>query len=306
VKPTQAEWLGTRERGSALLLRSMAHISLLVGRTLSRGLLYGIAAYFFLFAPGARRHSRRYLSLALGRSPGARDRFRQILYFAACTHDRLFLINEQYDRFHITIEGESLVRAQLDAGRGAFLLGAHLGSFELMRSVGQRQPGLHVTMAMYERNAQKMNAMLAAINPAANPDIIALGEIDAMLRIAERLDRGAFVGVLGDRTLGEEAVQAVTVLGERAYLPVGPMRVAAVLRRPVLFMAGLYRGKNHYHVVFAQIADFSPTPAGGRDAAVRAAIERYAALLDRYCRTDPYNWFNFFDFWRERNAGAVA
>jgi len=306
VKPTQAEWLGTRERGSTLLLRSMAFVSLRVGRTLSRGVLYPIAAYFFLFAPSARRHSRRYLRLALGRSPRASDRFRQILYFATCIHDRLFLLNGQYDRFHITIEGESLVRAQLDAGRGAFLLGAHLGSFELMRSVGQRQRGLHVSMAMYERNAQKMKAALAAINPAANPDIIALGEIDAMLRLAERLDRGAFVGVLGDRTLGGEAVQAVTMLGERAYLPVGPMRAAAVLRRPVLFMAGLYRGKNHYHVVFAQVADFSTTPAGGRDAAVRAAIERYAALLDRYCRMDPYNWFNFFDFWRERSAGAAA
>jgi predicted LPLAT superfamily acyltransferase len=31
---------------------------------------------------------------------------------------------------------------------------------------------------------------------------------------------------------------------------------------------------------------------------VRTAVERYAALLDRYCRSDPYNWFNFFDFWR--------
>ena len=306
MKTQQAEWLAVRERGSILLLRSMVFVSLRVGRTLSRGLLYGIVVYFFLFAPSARRHSRRYLRLALGRSPSAKDRFRHILYFATCIHDRVFLLNEQYDRFQITIEGESLVRAQLDAGSGAFLLGAHLGSFELMRSVGRRQRGLHVSMAMYERNAQKMNTVFAAINPAANSDIIALGEIDAMLRIAERLDRGAFVGMLGDRTLGEEAVQAVTVLGERAYLPVGPMRAAAVLRRPVLFMAGLYRGKNHYHVVFAQVADFSAIPAGGRDAAVRAAIDRYAALLDRYCRTDPYNWFNFFDFWRERTAAAGA
>jgi predicted LPLAT superfamily acyltransferase len=306
VKTQQAEWLATRERGSTLLLRSMAFLSLRVGRTLSRGVLYGIAVYFFLFAPGARRHSRRYLRLALGRRPSAKDRFRQILYFATCIHDRLFLINEQYDRFHITIEGESLVRAQLDAGRGAFLLGAHLGSFELTRSVGRRQRGLHVSMAMYERNAQKMKTVLAAINPGAKADIIALGEIDAMLRIAEHLDRGAFVGVLGDRTLGEEAVQAVTVLGERAYLPVGPMRAAAVLRRPVIFMAGLYRGKNRYHVVFAEVADFSAIPAGGRDAAVHAAIERYAALLDHYCRTDPYNWFNFFDFWCERPAGSGA
>ena len=161
-------------------------------------------------------------------------------------------------------------------------------------------------MAMYERNAQKMNAMLAAINPAAKPDIIALGEIDAMLRIAERLDGGAFVGMLGDRTLGEEAVQQVTMLGERACLPVGPMRLAAVLRRPVLFMAGLYRGQNRYHVVFERIADFSEIPAAGRDAAVRAALERYAALIDRCCRTDPYNWFNFFDFWRERTDKPVA
>jgi predicted LPLAT superfamily acyltransferase len=306
VKTQQAEWLAVRERGSILLLRSMVFVSLRVGRTLSRGLLYGIVVYFFLFAPSARRHSRRYLRLALGRSPSVKDRFRHILYFATCIHDRVFLLNEQYDRFQITIEGESLVRAQLDAGSGAFLLGAHLGSFELMRSVGRRQRGLHVSMAMYERNAQKMNTVFAAINPAANSDIIALGEIDAMLRIAERLDRGAFVGMLGDRTLGEEAVQAVTVLGERAYLPVGPMRAAAVLRRPVVFMAGLYRGKNHYHVVFAQVADFSAIPAGGRDAAVRAAIDRYAALLDRYCRTDPYNWFNFFDFWRERTAAAGA
>jgi predicted LPLAT superfamily acyltransferase len=33
---------------------------------------------------------------------------------------------------------------------------------------------------------------------------------------------------------------------------------------------------------------------------------RYAALIDRYCRSDPYNWFNFFDFWRERPDSSEA
>jgi predicted LPLAT superfamily acyltransferase len=64
-------------------------------------------------------------------------------------------------------------------------------------------------------------------------------------------------------------------------------------------MAGLYRGKNHYHVVFEPVADFSSTPAAPRHLAVRSAIDRYAALLDQYCRSDPYNWFNFHDFWRK-------
>jgi predicted LPLAT superfamily acyltransferase len=80
------------------------------------------------------------------------------------------------------------------------------------------------------------------------------------------------------------------------------MRAAAILRCPVFFMAGLYLGKNNYHVVFERVADFSGTPAGVRSAAVHAAIERYAAALDRYCRAYPYNWFNFHDFWRNQNG----
>jgi predicted LPLAT superfamily acyltransferase len=284
------------------LLRIMAFVSLHLGRTLSRIPLYGIAIYFFLFAPGARRHSRRYLRLALGRRPGARDRFRQILSFATTIHDRVYLINEQFGIFNITLEGETQILALVDKGRGALLMGAHMGSFEVMHSLGRRRHGLKVAMAMYEENARKINAILAAINPHLESDIVSLGRIDAMLNIAERLERGAFVGVLGDRTLGGEPVQAVTLLGERAYLPTGPMRAAAILRCPVFFMAGLYRGKNHYHVVFEPVADFSSTPAAPRHFAVRSAIDRYAALLDQYCRSDPYNWFNFHDFWRKPGA----
>jgi len=304
LKP--AEWRDVRERGSVRLLRLMAFLSLRLGRPLTRPVLYAIALYFFLFSPRARRHSRRYLALALGRKPTVIDRFRHILYFATCIHDRVYLVNEQYGRFDCTVEGESLVRAELDAGRGAFLIGAHLGSFEVTASTGRRQPGLEVCMAMYEHNALKINAQLAAINPSAKPDIISLGRIDTMLDIAERLDHGALVGMLGDRTLGDEPASPVTVLGQRAWLPTGPMRAAALLKRPVIFMAGLYRGGNRYHVVFAPIADFSETPAGGRDAAIDAAITRYAALLDCYCRSDPYNWFNFFDFWRDRSDAAIA
>ena len=303
---SKAEWIRHRERGSAVLLRIMAFLSLRLGRTLSRSALYGIAIYFFLFAPSARRHSRRYLRLALRRAPRARDRFRQILSFATTIHDRVYLINEQFEAFNITLEGEALMRTQSNSGRGALLMGAHMGSFEVMHSLGRRQPGLHVAMAMYEENARKINAILAAINPRLQPDIVSLGQIDAMLNIAQRLDHGAFVGVLGDRTLGDEPVQPVTILGERAYLPTGPMRAAAILRCPVFFMAGLYRGKNNYHVVFEQVADFSTTPVGARSAAVRSAVERYAAVLDQYCRSDPYNWFNFFDFWRAQPAALRA
>jgi predicted LPLAT superfamily acyltransferase len=291
-----AAWIRHRERGSTLLLRVMAFLSLRFGRRMSRVILYGIALYFFLFAPSARRSSNAYLRLALGRRPSPRDRFLQILSFATTIHDRVYLINGQFEKFNISVDGEEMV-LEHTGGRGALLLGAHMGSFEVMHSLGRTHGGLRVTMAMYEDNARKIGTILAAINPELEPDIVPLGHIGSMLDIAERLEKGAFVGVLSDRTLGAEAVHPVTLLGERTSLPVGPMRAAAILRCPVFFMAGLYRGGRDYHVVFEQVADFSNMGAGARSAAIAAAIEKYASVLDKYCRSYPYNWFNFFDFW---------
>jgi predicted LPLAT superfamily acyltransferase len=302
----RADWIRHRERGSLLLLRLMAFLSLRLGRTATRIPLYGIAAYFFLFAPTARRHSLRYLRLALGRPAGARDRFRHILSFATTIHDRVFLINDRFSPFDITLEGEALVRSQMESGRGALLLGAHMGSFEVVKSLGRQLRGLKVAMAMYEENTRKINATFAAINPRHESDIIPLGRLEAMLSIADRLERGMFVGVLGDRTLGHEPMQSVTLLGTRAYLPTGPLRAAAILRCPVFFMAGLYRGKNRYHVVFERIADFSAIAPADRAAEVHSAVERYAAALDRHCRTDPYSWFNFYDFWNPPQAATHA
>ena len=297
-----AEWLTRRERGSSGLLRLMVRVSLGLGRPLSRAALYPIVLYFFLFAPDSRHWEQRYLRLALGREPTARDRFRHLLCFATAIHDRVFLINDREDLFDISVDGADVIAAQLGTGKGAFLVGSHMGSFEVVNTVGKRHPGLHIVMAMYERNARKIGATLAAINPAAKPDIIALGRLDAMLQIAERLDGGSCVGVLADRTLGAEPMQDVMLLGEPARLPTGPMRTAAVLGCAVIFMLGLYRGGNRYNVVFAPVADFSNVPAGARAAAVHAAIDRYAALIERYCRSDPHNWFNFYDFWAARST----
>ncbi|HEY3783927.1 MAG TPA: hypothetical protein VGL55_01450 [Steroidobacteraceae bacterium] len=302
VRTRRAEWATTRERGSVRLLRIMAFLSLHLGRRAGRFFLYWIAAYFFLFAPTARRHACAYLRRALGREPTAADGFRHVLSFATTIHDRVYLINERSDLFDITCEGEQWVLQGLRAGQGAFLMGAHVGSFEIIRSFGERQPGLQVAMAMYEENARKVTDQLAAIRPSSPPNIIALGHVDAMLRIQQALDRGMFVGVLGDRTLGNEATRTVPFLGEPACFPVGAMRAAALMRRQVIFMIGLYRGGNRYHVVFEPLADFSAVDREQRDAAIGAAIVRYAALLEQYCRSDPYNWFNFYDFWRPADA----
>jgi len=299
TKPAaRAEWLAKPERGSRVLLRLMSAFSLRCGRRASRILLHAATVYFFLFAPRARRASGRYLRLALGRKPRLHERYRHLAYFATTIHDRVFLAGGRADAFDLSVEGGELLREQHAAGRGAILLGAHLGSFEMVGALGRRIGGVPMSMAMYEENARKLRDLLVAIAADVEPDVVPLGRIDSMLRIAERVDAGAFVGMLGDRTIGREALHAATVLGGTVHLPTGPMRLAAALGSRVIFMAGLYRGANRYHIVFAEVADFAGLHGAARTAAIPVAIERYAQLIERQCRSDPYNWFNFYEFWQ--------
>ena len=280
------------------MLRVMTWISLRLGRRAARGVLHLIAGYFLLFAPASRRASSNYLRRALGRPAGWRDLYRHFFTFAATIHDRVYLVNRRFDLFDFEVHGEDTLRRLLDDGKGLFLMGAHLGSFEVIRALGWKDSDVRIAMVMHEGNAQKINAMLAAINPEAVQDIIGLGHIDSMLKVRERLDEGGVVGMLVDRTPGNDTLYPAQILGAEASLPGGPFRMAALLRRPVVFMTGLYLGGNRYAIHFDTLADFSAVAHGQRDAALQAAIARYAALLDQYCRKAPYNWFNFFDFWQ--------
>ena len=293
----KAEWVTHRERGSIWLLRLMTVFSLTLGRRAGRVVLHVIATYFFLFAPQARRASMVYLRRVLGRRPTMRDRFRQVMAFATAIHDRVYLLNDRFDLFDIEVEGEQLMQERARAGGGAFLVGAHLGSFEVTRALGRRQPDLRVAMVAYEANARKINAMMSAINPALAQGTVPLGSAEAMLRVRGLLDEGVFVGMLGDRTPGGEATETVEFLGTPARFPLGPMRLAALLQRRVFLMLGVYCGGNRYRVFFESIADFSGVGRGERERAIRAAVVRYAQRLESYCREYPYNWFNFFDFW---------
>jgi len=299
----QAEWAVRPERSNRSMLRLMTWISLRLGRAPARVLLAGISLYFLLFAPAARAASRAYLRRALDREPTFADLFRHFHSFASTIHDRVFLLNGRFDLFQVEVRGEDVIQDVLAAGRGAILMGAHMGSFEAVRAIGRRQPGLRVAMVMYEENARKLNAALAAINPAAVQDIIPLGQLDSMLRVQACLDEGMVLGVLGDRTLGVDPTVRIPFLGAAAEFPVGPMRLAAMLKRPVLFMSGLYLGGNRYAIHFERLADFSDVERSGRDAAIQSAVVAYAACLERHCRAAPYNWFNFFDFWRPKDAG---
>ena len=298
--PKQADhkpvWMQRKERGSFVLLQLMSRISLIFGRRLSRIVVYGIALYFVLAVPAARKASRSYLARALERPATWVDLYRHILSFASTIHDRFYLLNDQTDLFDIQVFGADPIIDHQARDKGMLLFGAHMGSFEVLLNHG-RSHRFNSCVAMYPENARQLNRALAAINPEAITGIIALGQIDSMLTINQKLEAGALVGVLADRAVGPDRYLTLPFLGAPARFPTGPFRMAAMLGHPVYFMTGLYCGGNRYEIHFEPLADFAEVPRHQRDAAVRETLQKYVAMLERHCKAAPYSWFNFFEFW---------
>jgi predicted LPLAT superfamily acyltransferase len=290
------EWMQRKERGSFFLLQLMSRISLVFGRRLSRVVVYGIALYFLLAAPAARKASRSYLARALQRPPTWVDLYRHILAFASTIHDRFYLLNDQADLFDIQGFGAEPIINHQGKDRGMLLFGAHMGSFEVLLT-HCRSNRLNSCIAMYPENARQLNRALAAINPQATTGIIALGQMDSMLTVHRKLQTGILVGVLADRAVGPDQYVSLPFLGAPARFPSGPFRMAAMLGHPVYFMTGLYCGGNRYEVHFEPLADFAEVKRSERDEAIRETLKKYVTALERHCKASPYNWFNFFDFW---------
>jgi predicted LPLAT superfamily acyltransferase len=291
------EWADRPERGRPFAIRCGAWLALTFGRAFARVWLHAITLYYLAVSPVDRAASRQFLRRALEREPGAADVYRHFHAFATTILDRVYLLNGQFGRFDVRIHGREIVDAEAARGQGCLLIGSHLGSFEIVRFAG-REVGVRASLAMYEENAGALTAMLEAINPGLAMRVIALGKADSMLRLDQVLAEGESVGMLADRTLSGDSTMSVPFLGAPARFATGPFRLAAALRRPVLLMFGLYRGGRSYDVHFERLAGAGWADGGERSRAVREALERYVARLEHYCRQAPYNWFNFYDYWR--------
>ena len=299
-------WSRQRERGSAWLLRLMLLITFGVGWYAGRALLLPITGWFLATSPQGRSASREYLGRVLGRPASVRDVARHFHTFACAILDRLFLVTGRTHRFRITISGLEHVQAALATGQGCVLLGAHLGSFEVLRSVAATAP-VPVRPLMFRRNAGALTSVLDRLDPSLRENVIEIGDAASMLRAREAVERGEIVGLLADRAPeGQRPVEA-PFLGRPAPFPAGPFILAATLGVPVVLFHAVRTGPRRYQVRFEPFADRVALRRACRETDLQAWVARYATALEQACLAHPYNWFNFFPFWeRSSDAGPAS
>lgn len=296
-----AAWLSVPEKGTVLGMRIVIAVCAALGRRAARALVAGVVLYYALLHEDARRASRAWLRRVRGRSGGFWPVYRHLLTFAHVTLDRVFLLKRRFHLFRFTHDGHEHLQALRAAKRGALLLGAHLGSFEAMRALGEKY-AFRVHVLAYEANARMVNALLRRLDPSMPVRLIEVGPDapGALFQVQELIEQGELVALLGDRTgLSERAVE-VEFLGAKAAFPAGPYALAAALRCPVYLTFALFHEPDRYELVCEPFLEGGPLPRAGREAALAAQAQRFAARLEHHARRAPENWFNFFDFWARK------
>lgn len=305
-------WAEHEERGSFVLMRFTAWAVKRLGRRLLSPLIHGIVLYFFLFGGKARRATRQYqqyLADWSGRpelQPSRWRVFRQFMSFADALLDKLDVWNGKLTFEHIRIVDPAGLRGRMRGTRGELLVGAHLGNLEVCRALAELGEKVQMNVLVHTRHAERFNRLLGEAG-ATNLRLIQVSELDpaVMLQLSQRLERGEWLAIAGDRIpLQGERHAEVNFLGHRALLPQGPWLLAGLLKCPVNLIFCL-KSERGYRVLLEPFSTGLAWRRSERTTVIDQAAQQYADRLAQHCLEAPWQWYNFYPFWKSDDQPSL-
>jgi len=281
------------------------------GRRAAVALLTPIVAYFFVTGRAARRASMDYLRtlwamprgrVALGEAPTWRHVFRHLHEFAENILDRMIVWSGDAQRIQIDDQATEHLLDLVRERRGGLLLSAHIGSYDMLRLLSERT-GIVLNVLMFTQHSARINSFFERLYPELAMRLIHFepGSINAAFEMKAAIDRGEFVGILGDRVWESEHDRWVTVpfLGRPARFPLGAFLIQGVLGCPIFLTVCVRTGPGRYAAAAQPFAPAGVVSRANRAKHAEELAQRYAIALEEWCLRAPYQWFNFFEFWRD-------
>jgi len=288
-----------------------------------RVIAFPVGFFYFIFSKKGRTESRRFLQKAAPyadrpeTAKSCRSPFgplRHIVSFSLNLVEKLESWGGkfQYDKLHFYNDDIEDLRRELENGKGVFIITSHLGNIELLRGlasfnrtgVSRKTP---ITAVIDMKVNENFSRMLKELNPQSGFDIISAGDIGAhtAVMLEDKLAAGGIVTIAGDRTTASQGGQGkkylIPFLGEEAPFSPGIFYLAVLMKAPVYFVFALRRGdlsirpEYDMHVHKSAVPPESSRKERFNQSSLLAGS--FAALLEGYCKRNPFQWYNFYDFW---------
>ena len=291
--------------------------------TVLRIIAFPVGFFYFLFSKRARTESKRYLQkiAPLLDDPKMSKRcgsffgpLRHIVSFSLSLIEKLQSWGGKYPLKNIHFQDDDIAELmrELEDGKGTVLVFSHLGNSELLRGllnlgktgVSRQIP---VTAVMDKKVNAHFTRMLNELNPRSGMDIIGADEIGPQTAVLfeEKLASGEMVVIAGDITAAKSDSKDLTIpfLGKEAPFPRGVFYLAAMMKAPVYFVFSLRRKDLSLNPEYDMYVHKYPLSfdCSRKERAEKSSqmAHSFASYLEGYCKEQPFQWYNFFDFWQE-------
>lgn len=269
-----------------------------------------IARLAYRVAGTARRQLTRNLARVVGPDVSdrtVRDAFASYARYWVEAFRAADLDPADLDR-RTTTNGFAHLDGVLERGRGAIILLAHHGSWDVCAQWGETH-GYHLAVVAEVVRPRALFEKFVRLRETVGVEVVPLRRGDNLLgRLEEVLAANHLVGLLAERDLSGRG-PVVQLFGEDARIPAGPVLLAQRTGAPILPATMLQRPGRRWHIEV-----LAPVEVAGLD--LDEAAQAVAAGLEAIIGLDPAQWHAVQPVWLAdvpahrrgdwRPAGAAA
>lgn len=221
----------------------------------------------------------------------ARKTYRQ---FSQTMMELLFMpkINAEQLKDLVGIENKTLLDKTIKDGKGAILVGAHFGNWELMgAALAQYYP---VSFVIGQQQNIKVDGLLNSYRLSKGISLIPLKM--ALRGVMSALKANKFVAILSDQDAHETGA-FVEYFGRPASTPKGPALFALRSGCP-LIMGTAFRDNGKFRAMFELVP--KPEPSGDEEKDIINYTAAYTKILEAHTRSHPDHWFWMHRRWKTK------
>jgi len=271
---------------------------------LARELGAGLGDLAFSVLRVRRRVAVRQLTRALGSEHTGRE----LEHIAREAYRNFGRMTFEYARFPrlgpaqiegtVRVTGGEHLRAALDRGKGAILVAAHFGNWELAAALATM--GYPVSFLVGEQHNTLVDGLMNRLRQGFGVETIPLtGSLRGVFR-ALRANR--IVAMLSDQDAGKRGI-FVDFFGRPASTPYGPARFAVASGAALIPGVAIRHPRGRHELVIS--APVGPAPEGvSSDEAARELTQRYTRVFEDFIRERPDHYFWMHRRWKTRPDGT--
>lgn len=177
---------------------------------------------------------------------------------------------------------------------GAICLSAHFGNWELL-AASLAQAGIAMIGVAREQRNHLVDRLIARNRHQLGIETVPTGM--AVRAIVKALKQNKFIALLGDQDAHREGV-FVNFMGRPSSTAPGPASLALKTGAPIFFGA-IVREKNGGHTAYLERVDYADL-SGDTPENIKTLTQRHAAVLERYVRNWPEQWFWMHKRWKTK------